>query len=48
MKKGKLGISLMFGVFSHNVTDEQTEKIKSINLNTKFFLYNETKYITLI
>jgi hypothetical protein len=48
MKKGKLGIPLLFGVFSHNVTDEQTEKIKSINLNTKFFLYNETKYITLI
>ena len=45
MKKTKPRIFLLFGVFSHNMTDEnKDDKIKSINLNTKFFLFNDTKY----
>ena len=44
LKKKNANLSLLFGVFSHNVTDDQSEdKIKSINLSTKFFIFNDVK-----
>ena len=44
MKKNRPAISFLFGVFTHNVTDDtKDDKIKSINLNSKFILYNDSK-----